>query len=112
MTPHIAGAAADVGNGIQNEAPFLGQQVQPKLCPVAWIDSDDELEFAHLGVGNHPVELHPLFRAGPCDALIRINPVQLPVRLTVDVLPEIPLLGLEGVGLILLVRGHPAVTCD
>lgn len=34
---------------------------------------DDELEFAHFGIGNHAVELNPLLGAGAGNALVGVD---------------------------------------
>ena len=73
---------------------------------------DDQAELTHFGVADHTVELDSLFCAGSGDTFIGVDPIQFPVRLPVDVLLEIPLLGFKGVCLIVLVRGHPAVACN
>ncbi len=64
-----------------------------------------------MGVGDHAVERRPLFCGGSGDALVGVDLVQLPIRLAVDVLLEVALLALEGIGLVIPVGGHPAVGC-
>ena len=73
---------------------------------------DNQLEFAHFGIADHAVELGSLLCTGAGDALVGVDPVQLPVRLAVNVLLEVPLLGFKGVCLIVLVRGHPTIACN
>ena len=62
---------------------------------------------------NKRVEFNKMLHAlaGRCagDALVGIDALQDPIRLTLDVIAEISLLGLKRVCLILLIRGYAAV---
>ena len=46
------------------------------------------------------------------DPLVGIDFIQLPIGMTFNVLPKIPLLGFKGVGLIFLIRGNTAIAGD
>ena len=69
----------------------------------------DQVDLSQFCRVEHFVELHAL--AGRCagDALVGIDALQDPIRLTLDVIAEISLLGLKRVCLILLIRGYAAV---
>ena len=69
----------------------------------------DQVDLSQFRRVEHFVELHAL--AGRCagDALVGIDALQDPIRLTLDVITEISLLGLKRVRLILLIRGYAAV---
>ena len=69
----------------------------------------DQVDLSQFCRVEHFVELHAL--AGRCagDALVGIDALQDPIRLTLDVITEISLLGLKRVRLILLIRGYAAV---
>ena len=93
------------------QLPGVGNGVQDVPGEAAHLLGEDELKLSHAGVGDHLVERRPLFGGGAGDPLVGVDLVQLPLRLAVDVCPEIPLLALKGVGLVVLVGGHTAVGC-
>ena len=69
----------------------------------------DQVDLSQLRRMEHFIELHAL--AGGCagDALVGIDALQDPIRLTLDVIAEISLLRFKRVRLIRLIRGYAAV---
>ena len=94
-----------------SQLPGVGNGVQDVSGETADLLGDNQPEFPHVGVVNHPVEGCPLFGGCARDALVSVDLIQLPVRLAGDVLLEIALLRLKGIGLVILVGGDPAVGC-
>ena len=60
---------------------------------------------------NHTIECRALLGGCAANALIRIDCIQLPVRLAVDILFEIALLRLKRICLVILVSGDPTIGC-
>ena len=71
----------------------------------------DQVDLAQLRRMEHFVELHALVGRCAGDALVGIDALQLPIRLALDVLAEIPLLRFKGICLVFLIRGYAAIRC-
>ena len=69
----------------------------------------DQVDLPQLRRVEHFIELHALAGGRAGDALVGIDALQDPIRLTLDVITEISLLGLKRVRLIFLIRGYAAV---
>ena len=69
----------------------------------------DQADLPSLTGGNHLVKLRPLLHAGAREALIREDAGQLPVRVVLDLMGVVLLLGLIAGELLLAVGADPAV---
>ena len=69
----------------------------------------DQVDLPQLRRVEHFIELHALAGGRAGDALVGINALQDPIRLTLDVIAEIPLLRFKGICLVFLIRGYAAV---
>ena len=71
----------------------------------------DQVDLSQLRRMEHFVELHALVGRCSRKSFVSIDALQLPIRLALDVLAEIPLLRFKRVRLIFLIRGYTAIRC-
>ena len=94
------------------ELPGIAERVHDIAGKPADLLGENQLKLPLKGVLHHPVELDALPGAGAGDSLVGIDGIQRPVWISFDVGPEILLLGRKGIGLIVLLGGHPAIGCN
>ena len=71
----------------------------------------DQVDLSQLRRMEHFVELHALVGRCAGKSFVSIDALQLPIRLALDVITEISLLGLKRVRLIFLIRGYATIRC-
>ena len=71
----------------------------------------DQVDLPQLRRVEHFIELHALVGRCAGKSFVSIDALQLPIRLALDVLAEIPLLRFKGICLVFLIRGYTAIRC-
>ena len=71
----------------------------------------DQVDLPQLRRMEHFVEIHALVGRCAGKSFVSIDALQLPIRLALDVLAEIPLLRFKGICLVFLIRGYTAIRC-
>ena len=92
--------------------PGIGDAVQRISGETGYFLGHNQIQFSVLGAGNHPVKSLSLFCSGSGQPFICKHLEKLPILMALDVLAEIALLALKGIGLILIVRRNTAVCGD
>ena len=71
----------------------------------------DQVDLSQLRRMEHFIELHALVGRCAGKSFVSIDALQLPIRLALDVLAEIPLLRFKGICLVFLIRGYATIRC-
>lgn len=90
----------------------IGDAVQCISGETGYFLGHNQIQFPVFGAGNHPMKGFPLFRSSSGQPFICKHLEKLPFLVALDVLAEIALLALKGIGLILIVRRNTAVCGD
>ena len=77
----------------------------------AYLLGDNEFKLPHVGVMDHAIEFLALLSGCAGNTFIGVDLIEFPIRLSVYVLFEIPLLRFKGICLVVLVRGDAAIAC-
>ena len=85
------------------------QRVQRVAGKTADLLGHDQVDLSQLRRVEHFIELHALVGRCAGKSFVSIDALQLPIRLALDVITEISLLGFKRVRLIFLIRGYAAV---
>ena len=91
--------------------PGKGDRIQNISGEAAYLLGDNEFEFTHVGIVDHAIEVGTLLGGCAGDAFVGVDLIKLPIRLSVYVLFEIPLLCCKRICLVVLVRGDAAIAC-
>ena len=91
--------------------PGKGYRIQNISGEAAHLLGDNELEFTHVGVVDHAVEVGTLLGGCAGDALIGVDLIKFPIRLSVYVFFKKSLLRCKGICLVVLVRRDAAIAC-
>ncbi len=92
-------------SGVLERVYRIAREAADLLC-------DDKIKGGGPGILYHTVKGVPAPRAGAGDPLVRVYVKQFPIRIALNAFPEIAFLALKGIGLILLIRGHPAISSN
>ena len=98
-------------DSISAQFPGIGQGVQRVPGKPADLLGEDQIQLSRPGCGDHGIELGALSGAGAGDPLVRIDILERPLWIALDIRLEVPLLTFKGIRLVLLVGGHPAIGC-
>lgn len=94
------------------QLPGIGDAIQCISGETGYFLGHNQIQFSVLGAGNHPVKCFSFFCSGSGQPFIGKHLEKFPFLVALDVLAEIALLALKGIGLIFIVRRNTAVCGD